>query len=106
FELYFGEYSARNRMEVNGGGQVVSSNTYIGYSNTNNLALVTGAGSLWSNRGDLYVGHSSSGNLFVVSNGGAIRLIGDAIVGLNNSAVSNSMVLTDAGTSLNGLNTD
>jgi len=97
FELYVGEAGARNRMEVNSGGQVVSSNTYVGLFSASNLALVTGSGSLWSNRAGIFVGHSSSANQLVVSDGATAFSGGNAMIGFNNTAASNSITVTDPG---------
>lgn len=96
-ELYVGEAGPRNRMEVRDGGRVVSSNTYVGYFGAGNVALVTGAGSTWSNLAGMFVGHSSRANQFVVGNAGTVYAGGDAAIGFDSAAVSNSILVTDAG---------
>src|SRR5439155_27305428 len=71
-ELVVGELGFANRLEVNNGGRVLNSNAFVGRSlfRPSNTVVVTGTGSLWSNRADLSLGGSGSGNLLVVSNGG------------------------------------
>ena len=100
FELYVGEGGPRNRMEVNSGGRAVSSNTYVGYFGASNVALVTGAGSTWSSRANVTVGDSGSGNQMIASNGAALLVGEDAVVGLKNTASSNSIVITGPGSAL------
>jgi T5SS/PEP-CTERM-associated repeat protein len=96
FELHLGEASGWNRVEVNSGGRVVSSNSYVGNLGGSNFALVTGTGSVWSNRADLYVGLSSSANQLVASNGATV-LSSNATIGLNAGAINNLAVVTGAG---------
>jgi len=71
-DLIVGELGSANRLDVNSSGWVVNSNAFVGRSifSPSNTVLVTGSGSLWSNRADLSLGGSGSGNLLVVSNGG------------------------------------
>jgi T5SS/PEP-CTERM-associated repeat protein len=77
---------------------VANTTGIIGVFSSNNSALVTGAGSLWTNSGDLYVGNEGSGNSLVISNGGrvanTIGYIGDQPNSSNNSVLvtgSNSL---------------
>jgi len=71
-DLIVGELGFANRLEVNNGGWVVNSNAFVGRSffSPSNMVVVTGAGSVWSNRADLNVGGTGTGNLLIVSNGG------------------------------------
>ncbi len=78
-ELFVGLQGSGNQLLVSDGGTVASISGTIGYGDSldpsfgnNNLALVTGAGSLWTNSGHLYVGDFGSGNQLVVSNGGVV----------------------------------
>jgi len=97
FELYVGE-GPRNRLEVNGGGWVVSSNTYVGHFGASNLAMVTGVGSTLSNRADLFVGFANSGNQLMASGGANVFAGGSATIGRDVNARSNSVLIADLGT--------
>jgi T5SS/PEP-CTERM-associated repeat protein len=63
----------------------------------NNLALLTDAGTFWSNRNHLTVGNFSVGNQLVVSNGAVLHSGGSSVVGANSSASSNAVTLTGLG---------
>ena len=77
FDLYLGFAGSSNNLTVNTGGQVFNNNGYIGYSNTssNNMAMVSGVGTLWSNSGTLTIGQAGSGTL-TVANGGMVSATG------------------------------
>jgi T5SS/PEP-CTERM-associated repeat protein len=63
-----------NRLTITNGGQVLChSDGFVGGfgdSGSDNIALVTGSGSFWSNDGDLYVGYFSDANQLILTNGG------------------------------------
>jgi len=82
---------------VSNGGLVTDSYGYLGYyfGSSNTSALVTGAGSVWSNQQDLYVGNFSSSNSLVVSGGGLVNSA-NAFVGYDSSS-NNSIIVTDPG---------
>ena len=69
--------SGGGTLSITGGGRVSSNNSYLGYyattsfSSTGLLAL-DGAGSTWTNSGNLYVGNSGSGTLSVTNGGTAV----------------------------------
>ena len=65
----------------------------LGYS-TNNLVVVTGIGSTWSNGWDNQVGSSGSGNNLVISNGGKVLVGGGGYIGNASTAASNSVLVT------------
>src|SRR5207244_7061731 len=75
------------------GRLVESSDGAIGnrVDSTNNVALVTGGGSMWSNRFDLRVGSGGRGNQLIVSNGGWVAsrsgFVGNNATGSNNLAL-------------------
>ncbi|MBI3879494.1 MAG: hypothetical protein HY301_05455 [Verrucomicrobia bacterium] len=62
---------------------------------TNNLAIIAGPNSLWTNYGDLYIGNSGSFNALIVSNGGAVadRF---SVIGYDPGANNNQVVVTGA----------
>lgn len=73
-DLRIGEYGSLNTLLVTDGGAVESAEGYLGYyeSSTNNLAVVTGAGSRWNMTGDLYVGEDGGGNTITIRDGGSV----------------------------------
>jgi fibronectin-binding autotransporter adhesin len=100
FGLRVGNNGANNRLLVGDGGLLASFDDIIGEnsSSSNNVALVTGVGSLWTNRLDLTVGQSGSANLLVVSNGATLAAARHAFIGRNLSAGANVVTVTDSGT--------
>jgi len=98
FDLVIGRFGSSNQMIVSNGALVVNSNGIMGFSvlSSNNLALVTGAGSWWTNRYELRVGESGSGNQLVVTNGGAVvSVLGN--VGFNAGSSNNAALVTGSG---------
>jgi T5SS/PEP-CTERM-associated repeat protein len=88
--LFVGSNAAMNRLVVSNGAFLENNNGILGnrVDSSNNLALVTGVGSVWSNRNDITVGTLGRYNQVLVSNGGWVasqntRLGGNA-VGSNN----------------------
>jgi T5SS/PEP-CTERM-associated repeat protein len=75
---------------------VVSSNTFVGFFGGSNVALVTGAGSVWSNRADLFVGFAGPGNQMVISNGATVTA-SNVFVGFQPSSSDNRLIV-DGGT--------
>ena len=87
----------------------------------NNAALVTGAGSVWNNNGNLTVGTDGSGNTLTIADGGAVYNVAqssnlnllqsanqlssglqvnataDGMIGLNAGASNNAVTVTGAG---------
>jgi len=96
--FYVGQSTPYNYLEINSAGVLYDTNAYIGFSATasNNSALVTGNGSVWTNTFDLSVGHQGSGNSLVIANGGRVY---DRVgyVGFGTSAVNNSALVTGTG---------
>src|SRR5262249_22995845 len=75
FDLYVSGFGARsNRLVIEAGGWVSDDSGNIGdTSASNSEALVTGAGSVWSNRTRLVIGNNgASGNRLTVSNGAVV----------------------------------
>jgi autotransporter-associated beta strand protein/T5SS/PEP-CTERM-associated repeat protein len=71
--LYFGYGgSGGNSLVISNGGTVAASSSDIGVSSINNSALVTGAGSLWTNSGTLRLGPNNTNNALTVSDGGTL----------------------------------
>jgi len=98
-DLIIGDHSVLNQMTVTNGGKVaVGGAAYIGYQATasNNSALVTGSGSIWTNSNNLTVGLSGSANQMTIAAGGVVYNV-DGIVGNNSGSSNNSALVTGAG---------
>ena len=104
--LYVGINGAANQLVVSAGGAAQNVHGFVGSSATasNNLALITGAGSLWTNRGEMYVGESGSGNQLTISNGATVFAQDRRFIGQNAGSVSNTVLVTGAGSAWNGPN--
>ena len=112
-EVDVGYSGAGNSLVISDGGQVLTGPScdyygdgYMGYdsSSTNNSVLVTGPGSVWSNRCDLVVGYSGAGNSLLISNGGQV-VNGDGWVGYDSSSTNNIVLVTGPGSVWNNLTT-
>ena len=96
--LIVGNSSVANALILTNAGILISSSGVIGNSAlaTNNFALVSGAGSLWSNSPPLYVGSTGSFNQLTINNSG--RVVNNAgFIGYDATASNNSVTVTDAG---------
>ena len=73
-DLYVGSNGAANRLVVSNGAVVENNNGSLAAraGSSNNVVLVTGVGSLWSNRLNLAVGWFAPGNRLLISNGGRV----------------------------------
>ena len=94
---YIGYSGSGNSLVISNGGQLISGYGYVGErsSSSNNIALVTGVGSVWSNRSDLYVGDYGSSNTLVISGGGLVNDSG-SYVGYSSSS-NNTVLVTGTG---------
>ncbi|HTS19079.1 MAG TPA: hypothetical protein VMP11_16005, partial [Verrucomicrobiae bacterium] len=71
--MYIGDVGRSNILSITAGGLVYGCFDYVGYSyGTNNLAVVSGAGSSWITTTNLEIGLGGFGNRLVVSNGGVV----------------------------------
>jgi len=97
--LYIGHYGAGNQLTVSNGALVRNSTGYIGNetSSSNNVVLVTGTGSVWSNSSDLYIGTSGAGNQLTVSNGARVHNSQDAYIGYLSDSSNNAVLVTGSG---------
>jgi T5SS/PEP-CTERM-associated repeat protein len=91
--LFVGSNGSFSRLVVSNGAFVRGNLGQIGFnpSSSNNLALVTGPGSVWSNRDDIVVGGSGNGNRLEVSDGARVESVsgtlGEFVSASNNVAV-------------------
>ena len=102
--LFIGVNSAGEQLSVHG-GQINDTYAYLGFNSTssNNTALVSGAGSVWTNGNDLEVGLGGAGNTVIIANG-AVMYNGYGNLGYNSTSLSNIVVVTDPGSVWNNLN--
>jgi len=107
-DMDVGVFTAGNRLVVTNGGRVRSATGTIGNGSggNDNLATVTGSGSLWSNTTSLIVGGSTTvRNQLTVNAGGEVYAgSSGTIVGNTALALSNSITVSTGGF-LNNLNT-
>ena len=82
-----GLYGVGNQLIINAGGLLVTANASMGENAgaNSNVVVVTGSGSVWSNRGDMTIGYATVGNQLVITNGGVVRTLGDFRLGTNAS---------------------
>jgi len=93
YGLYVGYQATGNQLVISNGGMVVDSIGYLGYINTsNNVAVVTGTGSVWRNQ-ILYIGgvpgpgFISHNNRLSIADGGVVYAGNAVLNGYNNSIV-------------------
>jgi T5SS/PEP-CTERM-associated repeat protein len=97
--LFVGSNGASSRLVVSNGALLEDFNGNLGFltASSNNSALVTGPGSLWTNSGSFSISgaffSTSRSNQLVVSNSAALVSIGGATVG----GYGNQVVVTGAG---------
>ena len=74
YDVYVGYEGAGNQLTIADGGQVACNVGVLGNfsSSSNNVVLVTGAGSVWTNRQELVIGNYGPGNQLTIANGGQV----------------------------------
>ena len=101
YGFYIGYQSRSNTMQITSGGTVFDSGGILGYFGaTNNLAVVSGPGSVWNNTNQFFVGYDGYACRLVVSNSGAVfGGSNDTYLGqlLNFGANSNSVLVSGSG---------
>jgi T5SS/PEP-CTERM-associated repeat protein len=84
-DLYVGdgtsadEVAGSGTLNISNGGAVSNANSYVGYASASGVVTVDGAGSTWTNRGNLYVGYSGMGT--VTQTGGTNSVAGTLYLG-------------------------
>ena len=88
-----GSSGSFNDLTIAGGGQASDDFGRLGvaFGSGDNTALVTGAGSLWSNATGLTVGQAGTGNTLTLSNSGTAIANADVIVSSNPGASNNTL---------------
>jgi len=99
-DFYLGFFGSSNYLLLSDGAMVANSNAVLGLgaASTQNTALVSGPGSLWTNAGDFFIGQAGSGNRLQLEKGAAVYVRGDGGIGINTGARSNSVSVMDPGT--------
>ena len=92
----------QNTLLITNGGAAYTAGSFIGNWNaTNNLAIVTGPGSVWQLGASLALGNGNapaSGNQLIIANGGVVSNSGNAdTIGTGAFNTSNSVLVTGAG---------
>jgi len=104
--FFAGSGSEGNTVTISDGGRVINAGTGLlgsGTGASNNVILVTGTGSVWSNAATLFVADEASHNRLQIENGGQVHN-GEGIIGNTTLARSNTVIVTGAGSLWN--NTD
>jgi len=91
-----GSNTASDALQILNGGVLSNGFGVVGYETnaSNNSALVSGTGSVWSNRNLLIVGYHGLANSLIISNGGRVIVNDTSMVGFN---LSNRVVVTGNG---------
>ena len=97
----FGSDGPGNQLVVSNGGSLWGGSVNMGMNTrgSNNLAVVTGSGSVWTNA-NLNIGRNGKGNQVIVSNGGLMQ--GSAFIGFEAGCSNNVLLVTDSGSAVNG----
>jgi T5SS/PEP-CTERM-associated repeat protein len=109
-DLTVGYLSSGNSMVISNGGVVVVNGlngnvgSYLSTTASNNSVLVTGSGSVWTNKGALFVGDAGADNVLVIRDGGAVFNGGSAGYVGGGLGRRNKVVVTDTGSVWNNRN--
>jgi len=101
--LNVGDQGSYNRLVVSNGGRVESLGGTIGRGAMafNNVATVTGEGSIWDNHSQLNVGYNGSGNTLRIEDGGSVLAFPGISIGYGEDANGNQGVVSGEGSTLN-----
>jgi T5SS/PEP-CTERM-associated repeat protein/autotransporter-associated beta strand protein len=92
-DVYVGNAGSGSSLTISNGAQVANVTGWIGNQSpsSNNIVVVSDAGTLWTNAGDVYVGNDGSGNSLTISNGAQVAnsygYIGHGAPSSNNSVL-------------------
>jgi T5SS/PEP-CTERM-associated repeat protein len=91
-------WGTSNSVTVEDGGRLYTGSAYVEYSGSNNLAVVRGVNSLWSNQTFLYVGRNGLGSQLRVEVGGRVissnLTVSQSVGSSNNSLIVNGGYLS------------
>jgi T5SS/PEP-CTERM-associated repeat protein len=91
-----GDEGSGNKLNIEAGGKVSASDSYIGdeASSTGNIATVTGAGSEWNAGANLHVGYEGASNELKILNGGKVT---SSTSWVGNEATAGKNIVTVSG---------
>jgi fibronectin-binding autotransporter adhesin len=103
--FYVGQNGSANQLNFINGGSATNATSSIGENATasNNVVVVSGAGSIWWNLG-LNVGNRGSGNALIITNGGHVisGTAGDnTVVGNSSQSANNNALISGNGSTWN-----
>ena len=105
--VVIGNAGSFNSITVSNGGLVNAAGVVGLTSNAfGNSALLTGAGTTWSNSGSFILGQGGSGNSLTVSDGALITASSGLIIGRFAGSTNNTVLVTGAGSTVRGINSD
>lgn len=89
-------------LQIVEGGSLTSSRGILGFESAgeNNMAVVSGIGSVWTNTDNISVGWSGAANQLIISNAGQAAANTNVFVGYNSSATNNTVLVTGDGSLL------
>jgi T5SS/PEP-CTERM-associated repeat protein len=93
--LVVGYSGSGNSLIISNGATVADVTGWLGVNSTssNNVAVVTGTNSLWTNSGDLTVGNYGASNSLTISSGAKVA-DGNAWIGYYSTSSNNSVLVT------------
>lgn len=97
-DLWVGYQGGNYQLAITNGAMVDNNDGHVGDydSSSNNMVVVDGASSVWSNRGTLYVGQYGPGNQLTITGGGKVYDdVGE--LGYGASSCSNTVVVDGGG---------
>ncbi len=108
--FFVGLNGSFNELDILDGGLVSDASGYLGYNtpSSNNLALISGTGSVWSNSALFGLGYGGSRNQIIVTNGGTFYGGSSTNNGTSNMSGTNTVTITGTNSSWiggNGLST-
>jgi T5SS/PEP-CTERM-associated repeat protein len=99
--LSIGVSAGGNSLVISNGGHLASTDfeggDYVGLSSSNNTAVVTGTGSVWSISGGVVVGDYGSSNTLIIKDGGQMVDRTTLEVGAEAAGSNNSVLVTGTG---------
>lgn len=94
--LYIGYNAGYNQLVISNGARVFAGTSVVGNSSGGtNSVVVSGPGSLWSNRTSLVVGNTGNSNRLIIADGGTVKAPNLTVS--FNSGSTNNLVVVDGG---------
>jgi T5SS/PEP-CTERM-associated repeat protein len=95
-----GNAAVNNRLVISNGGRVTSPVSFLGgdhtFGGSNNVAIVTGTGSVWETSSEFHVGRNGNSNLLTIADGGLVSAGNGFIISegtLSTSLFYNGLIL-------------